>query len=184
MLVLPKLMLQLLENFPFQNIGISVTPSMVGGVFSGVDYFWKRGDQYASFPVYTMYEGDVVFGVTQILGKYFIVSKTVGEYRYETVYAQLDHIDGNLQKYAIIQGDKDFMVPAKYFLGMSGTAGSGLGLRKLHIELYEKNLRTGERKLIDPYGIFGVSQRKYLQPGLSLAECHHVWITDKPNFVK
>ena len=179
-------MINLFECYPFQNIGVIVLPSVLkypDQNFAGLDFFWKRGQEFASFPVYTMYEGDVVFGVNQALGKYFIVSKTVEQCRYETLYAQLEHIDENLQKYAIIQGDKDFVVPAKYFLGMAGTGGSGNGIRKLHIELYEVNLQTGIRKYIDPFGIYNL-RGQYPQPGEFLQSLQHVWTSDLPEFIE
>ncbi len=189
------MLIRLLECYPFKQIGVTIAEGFsaydgtlrdVPGKFhGGIDYVLKKSDEFASFEVFSMYEGDVRFGVSNQWGKFFIISKQIGECRYDTIYAHLDHINEDLQKYAIIQGDKDFVVPEKYFLGLSGTTGNTKSIRQLHIELHEKNLRTGKRTQIDPYGIYDrASSLKYPDPGKPLSPHAHVWREDLPEFIK
>ena len=188
-------MIKLFECYPFKNLGIQIAEGfsvydgnlrdVPGKVHLGIDYVLKKSDEFASFEVFSMYEGDVEFGVSNSWGKYFIISKTVGECRYDTVYAHLDNINVDLQKYAIIQGDREFIVPSKYYLGWSGTTGDTKNIRQLHIELHEKNLRTGQRRTLDPYGIYDrLSSGKYRDLGHVLNNLMHVWVSDSPEFIE
>ncbi len=172
------MLIRLLENYPFKNIGVTIAEVFLP--YSGIDYVLKKSGEFAGFEVFTMFEGDVEFGVSNLWGKYFIVSKTIGEYRYDCVYAQLDNINEDLQKYAIIKGDRDFLVPGKYFLGWA--SGNTKTMRRLHIELFQKNLRTGERKKLNPYGT-QMTGNKCPQPRESLEGFDHFWNSDEPEFV-
>jgi hypothetical protein len=187
-------MLSLLENYPFKNIGIEVAEGFVvsknnprsalGGLPNGIDYILKKQEEYVSFEVFSMYEGHIRFGVSQKWGKFFVISKTLGSFQYDTVYAHLDFINEDIQKYAIIHGDMDFIIPGKYFLGMCGKTGDTKKIRQLHIELHEKNVLTGERKKLDPYGIYDrLSSGKYPKPGELLNKLPHAWVEDYPEFV-
>lgn len=184
-----------LEYYPFKNIGVCLAEGfsvydgnlrdVPGRKHLGIDYVLKKSGEFVSFEVFSMFEGDVHFGVSDSWGKYFVVSKVIGECRYDVIYAHLDHINVELQKYSIIQGDRDFVVPAKYFLGMAGTTGDTKSIRQLHIELHEKNLQTGERNKLDPYGVYDrLRSRKYPQPGESLTGCNHFWTSDSPGFIQ
>ena len=178
-------MIKLLENYPFKNIGIKIVQGFnLEREHFGIDYILKKGDELASFEVYNMFEGSANFGVNNKLGKYFVLAKQYGNFLYKVVYAHLDNINENLQKYAIIQGDREFIIPAKYPLGWSAKAGVTFGIRKLHIEIQLTNLETGLKQKIDPYGIYGRQESViYPQPGESLENFPHLWKTDEPEFI-
>jgi murein DD-endopeptidase MepM/ murein hydrolase activator NlpD len=183
-----------LESYPFKNIGVTIAEGfsaydgnlrdVPGRVHNAIDYVLKKSGEFVSFEVFSMYEGHVKFGVSESWGKYFIITKILEDVQYDTVYAHLDNIPDDIQKYAIIQGDKDFIIPAQYCLGMAGKTGDTKSIRQLHIELHEKNLKTGLRKKLDPYGIYDrLSSGKYPQPGALLTGPDHYWISDEPEFI-
>ncbi len=185
---------KILQCYPFKDAGVKVAEGFAaydgnlrtvpGEVHQGIDYALRKNNEFASFEVFSMFEGDVRFGVSEKLGRFFVISVETGELRYDCVYAHLDHINEDLQKYAIIRGEMDFVIPARYSLGWAGTAGSSRGVRHLHIEIHEKNLKTGQRRKLDPYGVYGrLSGGGYRQPGESLAGLDHIWISDQPDLV-
>lgn len=186
--------IKLLENYPFKNVGVTIAEGFsaydgnLGGVAAaphyGIDYALKKGGEFVSFEVFTMYEGAASFGVSGRLGKYFVITAVLEGFKFDAVYAHLDNITEELQKYAIIKGNRDFIIPAGYPLGWAGKTGQAHNARHLHIELGRKNINTGERSRLDPYGIYGkLSSGKYREPGRSLAGLEHYWINDEPNFI-
>ena len=51
--------------------------------------------------------------------------------------------------------------------------------------MQRKDLKTNERTVIDPYGVYDkVSSGKYPQPGESLKGLEHYFATDEPDFAK
>lgn len=186
--------IRLLENYPFKRVGVTIAEGfsaydgtlgdIAGAPHGGIDYVLNKSGEHASFEVFTMYEGAAQFGVSNSLGKYFIISTVVGDCQYDTVYAHLDNITEDLQKYAIIQGDRDFIIPARYPLGWAGKTGLAHNIRQLHLELYQKNLKTGAKRKLDPYGLYDkLSSGRYRQPGQTLRNLDHYWTTDEPEFI-
>ncbi len=52
-------------------------------------------------------------------------------------------------------------------------------------ETIYKNLKTGERKIIDPYGVYSrASSGRYPKPGESLSGLPHYFTSDNPKFVR
>src|ERR1051326_3107620 len=157
-------MIKFLENYPFKWLGVKIGEGfsvydghlgdIAGQPHLGIDYVLKKGNEFASFEVFNMFEGSAEFGVSTDLGKYFIIGKTEGDFLLQVVYAHLDNINEDLQKYAIIQGDREFIIPARYQLGWTGKTGLTHGIRQLHIEVHQKNLVTGEKQKLDPYGVY------------------------------
>lgn len=188
-------MIKFLESYPFKNLGVTIAEEfsvydgnlrdVPGKPHGGIDYVLKKNGEFASFEVYTMFEGHARFGVSGSWGKYFVISKFLDKFQYDCVYAHLDNITEEIQKYAIIQGDKDFIIPSGYCLGWTGTTGNTKNIRQLHLELHEKNLLTGERRKLDPYGVYDrLASNKYPQPGKSLRGLNHFWVSDEPKFAK
>src|SRR5581483_4730855 len=99
-------MIKLFECYPFRNLGVKIAEGfaaydgnlrhMPGRAHCAVDYVLRKSEEVVSFEVYNMYEGHLGFGVSQSWGKYFVVSRLVGEYRYNTIYAHLDYIPEEL----------------------------------------------------------------------------------------
>ena len=186
-------MIKFLECYPFKHIGLKIAEGfsaydgnlgdMAGESHFGIDYVLKKNGEFISFEVYSMFEGALSFGVSASLGKFFTISRQIGDFRYDLIYAHLDHINEDLQKYELIRGEMDFIVPSRYFLGWSSATGLTHGIRQLHIELHGKNLVTGEKNKLDPYGVYDrLSSGKYRQPGQTLAGLNHLWISDEPEF--
>jgi len=186
------MLIRLFENYPFKNTGMTVAEGFLaysgnlrtvpGMPHGGIDYVLKKGDEFASFEIFSMYEGSVKFGVSDKYGKFFSISKIEGDFLYETVYAHIDNIPDDILKYAIIQGDKDFIIPAAYPLGWA--ARDSKNIRHLHVELHQKNLLSGVRRKLDPYGLYEkFLNNNYPQPGESLKNYDHVWVDDDPLFI-
>jgi len=51
--------------------------------------------------------------------------------------------------------------------------------------MHRKNLKTGKRKVLDPYGVYDrASSGKYPQPGESLKGLNHYFTSNNPQFAK
>lgn len=187
-------MRQILECYPFSDASVRIAEGFItnsaatdgqpGLANKGIDYILKSGPRFHSFPVYNMMEGEVHFGINDNWGKFVAVRRASGGYRYDVIYAHLKTINPKLQQTAYRAGVQA-AVPAGFLLGESGATGDTKGFNRLHIELHRKNLETGIREKLDPYGVYDtISSGKYPQPGQSLAGLEHFWTEDNPALVE
>lgn len=159
-----------------------------GDPHRGIDY--ARIDEKGrclSFEVFSVHDGFVFQGISKRgWGRYVIIYKLVGKYlRYATVYAHLRKIDEKIPIHPEEGEPKTKGLPVKEgrFLGRTGISGWTKRKIQLHFELHLKNLKTNQRRKLDPYGIYDrYISGKYPQPGESLRRCEHYWTSNKPPF--
>ncbi len=155
----------------------------------GIDY--ARIDEKGkclSFEVFNTHDGEVFQGRSKSWGRFVIIYKLVRKYqRFATVYAHLRDID---KKIPLLpkrgtRATETFTIGKEVIcsLGKAGASGDTKGNIQLHFELQIKNLKTNERQIIDPYGVYDrYTSGKYPQPGESLRGHKHYWTSNKPPF--
>jgi hypothetical protein len=190
-------MKKFLEKYPFLDSrvklveGFSVYDGVIGDVpgktHKGIDYVLVVDGSYSPFAVTSMHDGMAFHGTSETWGEFVVIYKTLGHKRYNTIYAHLNKVNPNIPPQFLekdgerVLNEDDFTIMAGEFLGTAGITGSTNGIIQLHIELHEKDLRTGLSQKLDPYGINDrASSGRYPQPGQSLSGLKHCWIHDQP----
>lgn len=158
-----------------------------GKSHNGIDYVRRKGKKFLSFDVFSCHEGEAFQAVSESWGKLVNVRQKVGNIRFETIYVHLDRVS---PKIPFLPKDKKVKIKfvkvrAGEWLGTAGTSGNTGGVIQLHLEMHRKDLKTGKREAIDPYGVYArVSSGRYPQPGESLAGLNHYFTSDNPLFVR
>lgn len=157
-----------------------------GREHKGIDYV--RVDEkgrFLSFEVFSSHNGNVFRGRSDSWGNFVKVCQEIKNLRFETIYAHLESIP---KEFSILPKagepkNKGMIISQSRYLGKVGTSGDTKGNIQLHFELQIKNLKTGKRKRVDPYGIYDrYTSGKYPQPGESLKRGKHYWTSNRPLF--
>lgn len=190
---------KILKNYPFEKLKPPVLLVEGFGAYNGVlrdepgkphngiDYVRKKGDEFISFDVFSCHEGEAFQAISESWGKLVNVRLVVDDVRFETICVHLDRLS---PKIPFLPKDKKVKIKfakirAGEWLGTAGTTGNTGGIIQLHLEMHRKDLKTEERKIIDPYGIYArASSGRYPQPGESLKGLDHYFTSDNPPFVK
>jgi len=175
--------IRLVEGFKSYN---GVLDDEAGKEHKGIDYVRidEKG-KYLTFDVFSTHDGNIFQGKSETWGNFVKVCKEIGKHRFETIYAHLEDIP---KEFPILSKpgeskNKGMIISEKKFLGRAGTSGDSKGFIQLHFELQIKNLKTGERRKVDPYGINDTYlSGRYPQPGEPLKRCKHYWISKEPLF--
>ena len=159
-----------------------------GEYHKGIDYIRKQGNAFLPFNVYSMHNGEAWRGSSETWGNFVIIRRTMTPtLRYYTIYAHLDGVPQRLQELSKEKGVEIEGSPIKSgaYLGFANTSGNTRGVSQFHMEMHEQNLITGTWVKLDPYGIYSTkSSRRYPDPGDSLNELDHYWVSDRPKFVQ
>ncbi len=156
-----------------------------GAPHQGIDYALSIDGHLQPFDVFSMHDGVAFRGRSTTWGEFVsIYSREFDTVQYVTIYAHLDEIIADIPLLPkpgaegvgepVQSGDR---------LGCCGASGQTNGIPQLHVELHRKNLATGERERLDPYGVYDrTSSGRYPQPGESLAGLSHFWTSSVPHF--
>lgn len=174
---------RLVEGFKAYD---GVLDDELGKKHGGIDYVRvdEKGN-FMSFEVFSAHSGNVFQGKSESWGNFVKVCQEIKNYRLETIYAHLEDIPKEfpLLFKAGEAKNKGMIISGGRFLGRAGISGDTKGFIQLHFELQIKNLKTGKRKKIDPYGVNDTYlSGKYPQPGESLRRCKHYWTSNNPPF--
>jgi murein DD-endopeptidase MepM/ murein hydrolase activator NlpD len=191
---------KILQNYPFAKLdppiilveGCKEYDGVIGdppGVMhKGIDYVRKKKDEYLPFEVFAAHDGEAFWSISERgWGIFASVRLVIGDYRLETFYVHLDKVNEKLVR---LPEDKKVTVkfiPVKAgeWLGTAGVTGNTNNIIQLHFEMHRKNLKTGEREILDPYGVYDrASSGKYPQPGESLKGLSHTFSSENPGFAK
>ena len=187
-----------LENYPFSDSrvklveGFSAYDGVIGDtpgeLHKGIDYVLVVNDVYLPFAVTSMHDGMAFHGTSETWGEFVIIYKTISNKRYSTIYAHLDAVSSKIPRQFLEENGKRFLnengltMRAGEFIGTAGTTGLTNGIAQLHLELHEKDLKTGLNRKLDPYSVDDrASSGRYPQPGQSLSGLNHFWNNDQPN---
>lgn len=196
---------RILTNYPFEKLeppvvlveGLGGYDGTIGdepgGEHKGVDYVRRVDGKYVSFDVFAAHEGEAFWGISDKGWGYFVnLRKVVGDVRFETIYVHLDpeSINSKIPQLPIPPNGVQIQfthLESGEPIGRAGNTGN-TGKNKiiqLHFEMQRKDLRTNERTVIDPYGLYvKASSGKYPQPGESLEGLDHYFVSDEPDFAK
>jgi murein DD-endopeptidase MepM/ murein hydrolase activator NlpD len=194
---------KILQNYPFEKLdppvilveGLGGYDGAIGdergGEHKGIDYVRKVDREYVSFDVFATNDGEAFWGISDKGWGYFVnLRKVIGDTRFETIYVHLE--PGSINpKIPQLPVDKEKIQFAKLETGekirrAGNTGNTGKDkIIQLHFEMQIKDLKTNDRKVVDPYGLYAkASSGKYPQPGKSLKGLNHYFISDEPNFAK
>lgn len=186
---------KILKNYPFEKLeppvllveGFSAYNGVLrdepGKPHNGIDYVRKKGDEFISFDIFSCHKGEAFQAISESWGNLVNVRKRVGNIRFETIYIHLDKIN---PKIPFLSKDKKEKIKfakirAGEWLGTAGKTGWAQGIIQLHLEMHRKDLKTRERKIIDPYGVYArASSGRYPQPGESLKGLDQYFTSDNP----
>jgi murein DD-endopeptidase MepM/ murein hydrolase activator NlpD len=185
--------MKVLECYPFADSSIRLVEgfSVYDGVLGdepgtphkGVDYILRVSQEYRPFDVYAAHPGIAFRGQSETWGGFVaIYGKAINDKQPITIYAHLDCIESSIPEFSKEGKNKAGLVvlPGKY-LGLTGTTGRTNSIPQLHFEMHLKDLKTGTREKVDPYGIYDrASSGKYSQPGEKLNGKHY-WHVDQPS---
>ncbi|MDO8633502.1 MAG: M23 family metallopeptidase [Candidatus Wildermuthbacteria bacterium] len=195
--VQPKKVEPVLKNYPFPLLSRPVTIAEGFEAYDGnlqdspgdfhwaIDYVQKPGEDFSSFPVFSVHDGVVFQGEGQSWGKFVIIrDRSEVDQGYNTLYAHLDNIPSFIPFMKFdIDKSKGISLSAGSYIGQASTTGNAKGIPQLHFEFHIVDLRTGTTLRADPYGVYKrLSSGLYPQPGSSLKEVIHYWQTDNPSF--
>ena len=190
---------KILKNYPFEKLkppvllveGYKEYDGVIGDepgkLHQGIDYVRRKGKEFLSFDVFSVHPGEAFQAVSESWGNLVNVRLKIGNVRFETIYIHLDKIN---PKIPFLPKDKKakikfLKVGAGEWLGTAGRTGNTGGIIQLHLEMHQKDLKTEERKIIDPYGVYArASSGRYPKPGESLSGLAHYFTSDNPKFVK
>jgi len=152
----------------------------------GIDYIRKKGELFLSFDVFSSQDGKAFQGLSETWGKFVSVRQEINGIRLDTIYVHLDKVNPKIPVLPSKNVEIEFMpIRAGEWLGIAGITGNTRGITQLHWEMHRKNLKTGKRKVFDPYGVYKrTSSGKYPQPGESLKGLSHYFASDNPQFAK
>jgi len=192
---------KILTNYPFAKLeppiklveGLGGYDGTIGdepgGEHKGIDYVRKVDGEYVSFDVYATNDGEAFWGISDKGWGYFVnLRMVVGDTRFETIYVHLEpsSINPKIPQIPTDGGKIDFVrLKAGERIGKAGNTGNTgkYKIIQLHFEMQRKDLKTNERTVIDPYGLYAkVSSGKYPQPGESLKGLDHYFVSDEPEF--
>lgn len=154
--------------------------------YRGTDYVRHQGEVYVSFGVYAAAPGTASTSYNSLWGNFITVQHEALGHRFDTVYAHLERIVGDLpfvpEDFRARHGRP---VRAGELIGIAGSTGQSTGIIKLHFKLFsvgtdENDPRWHRHIEIDPYGISYL--RRYPQPGESLEGLPHFFESDRPPF--
>lgn len=188
-------MKKILKCYPFKDVAVELIEGFEaydgnigdepGKPHKGIDYVLRKGDKFVGFEVFCMHDGEALQGVSKSWGNYVIVhSKASRGKIVATVYAHLRIIHQALpqmpEKGSKIK-PKGLKIKAGTSLGKAGITGWTNRIVQLHLELLEKDLKTGITIKFDPYGLNArFSSGRYPQPNHTLQGLKHFWVSNNP----
>lgn len=189
---------KILQNYPFEKLnppvilveGCKAYDGAIGDEpgkpHKGIDFVRKKGKQYLSFDVFSSQDGKAFQGLSETWGKFVSVRQEINEIRLDTIYVHLDEVNPKIPVLPGKDVEIEFvLIKAGEWLGTAGITGNTKGITQLHWEMHRKNLKTGKRKVLDPYGVYDrASSGKYSQPGESLKGLSHYFASNNPKFAK
>jgi hypothetical protein len=194
----PEKIEPVLQNYPFPQLTPAVTIAegfeaydgnlgdKVGGFHWSIDYVQKDGDNYLSFPVYSMHDGIAFQGYGKTWGKFVVVRKRdlIKQIGYNTLYSHLDNIPKNIPfMNSDIDNSKGILIASSTYIGDASTSGNTKGINQLHLEFHQVNMKNGITLRLDPYGTYlRLSSGLYPVPGISLKGLPHYFKNDLPGF--
>ena len=192
-MTLPKI----LQRYPFSDSrirlveGFSAYDGVIGdepgALHKGIDYVLQVDEEYRAFDVLSMCEGVAFRGTSESWGEFVIVHFPFNGALFSVVYAHLSEVESTIAPQFVerdgqsVANEQGTHVTVGQRLGVTGTSGWTNGIIQLHLELHQKELKTGVTQKLDPYGVYDrASSGRYPQPGVSLRGLEHAWVMDEP----